>query len=310
MFTRYDGYWDSGSSGVKLPYLDSVTIVDLSDDSARVNALLSGAVDAIDSVPYALLPVVQKSASVNALISETGNWYPITMRVDRAPFNDPRVRQAFRWLIDRPALIRQAYAGQARLGNDLYAIDDPLYDHSLQQREQDIDRAKSLLKAAGHENLTVNLVTAPIENGVLESCVVFAAQAKAAGVNVVLSKLDNTTFYNSQYLQRTFSVDWWDTESFLAGTAYTCVPGAAFNETHFNDPAFTKLYFEALAARSLPLQKEIAAKMQQILWADGGEIIPGFLNNIDGYSKKVTGFVPDRSGFNLSYWGFKNVWFV
>ena len=144
----------------------------------------------------------------------------------------------------------------------------------------------------------------------MESCVVFAAQAKAAGVNVVLSKLDNTTFYNSQYLQRTFSVDWWDTESFLAGTAYTCVPGAAFNETHFNDPAFTKLYFEALAARSLPLQKEIAAKMQQVLWADGGEIIPGFLNNIDGYSKKVTGFVPDRSGFNLSYWGFKNVWFA
>ena len=107
------------------------------------------------------------------------------------------------------------------MGNDLFAIDDPVYAHQLLQREQDIEKAKFLLKQAGHDGLTVNLVTAPIENGVVESCVVFAQQAKAAGVDVQLTKLDNTTFYNDQYLQRVFSVDWWDAQSFLSGVAYT-----------------------------------------------------------------------------------------
>ena len=88
VFTRNENYWDVGRDGVRMPYVESVVIVDLSDDSARLNALVSGAVDAIDSVPYALLASVQASSTVEPLISQTGNWYPITMRVDRAPFND------------------------------------------------------------------------------------------------------------------------------------------------------------------------------------------------------------------------------
>ena len=89
VFTRNEDYWGVGRDGVRMPYVDSVVIVDLSDDSARLNALVSGAVDAIDSVPYALLASVQSSSTVEPLISQTGNWYPITMRVDRAPFKDP-----------------------------------------------------------------------------------------------------------------------------------------------------------------------------------------------------------------------------
>ena len=249
VFTRNENYWDVGRDGVRLPYVESVVIVDLSDDSARLNALVSGAVDAIDSVPYALLASVQASSTVEPLISQTGNWYPITMRVDRAPFKDPRVRQAFKWIVDRPQVIAEAYGGRARLANDLYSIDDPLYDHVLPQRQQDIEKAKFLLKQAGQESLTVQLVTAPIENGVVESCVVFAQQAKAAGVNVQLSKIDNTTFYGNQYLKRVFSVDWWNTNSFLVNTAYTCGPGPSYNETHYSNAQFNKWYGQALAAR-------------------------------------------------------------
>ena len=303
VFTRNKNYWGAG------PYVDSVTIIDIAVDSTRVDALVSGAVDAIDSVPYALLPSVQANGNVEALISKAGNWYPTTMRVDRPPFNDVRVRQAFRLIVDRPQMIADAYGGHARLANDLYAPDDPLYAH-LPQREQDIEKAKSLLKQAGRENLTVNLVTAPIENGVVASSVVFAQQAKAAGVNVQVTKLDNTTFYNKQYVQRVFSVDWWSTLSFIATTAYAQTSKAPFNETHYANAQFDKWYFELIGTKKPALQKEIAREMQMQLWTNGGEIIPGFPNNIDSYSKKVTGFVGDLSGYNLGAWDFKAVWFV
>jgi peptide/nickel transport system substrate-binding protein len=306
VFVRNENYWDHPK-----PYVDSVTIVDLVDDSARVNALVSGAVDAIDSVPYALLASVQANPNLHALVSETGNWYPLTMRVDKPPFNDPRVRQAMRLLIDRNQMVADAYGGHARMGNDLFAIDDPLYDHSIPQRQQDIEKAKFLLKQAGHGNgLTVNLVTAPIENGVVQSSVVFAQQAKAAGVNVVLTKLDTTTFYNNLYMARVFSVDWWDAESFLSGTAYTQLPTSHFNETHYNNPQFTKWYLQAVSTTDFATQKEIASKMQEQLWNNGGEIIVAFADNIDAYSNKVTGFIPNKTGFNLNYWGVKDAWFV
>jgi peptide/nickel transport system substrate-binding protein len=312
VFTRNAGYWGLSTDflGSKGPYLDSVVITNINDDATRVNALTSGTVDAIDSVPYALLPTITGSSTANALISKTGNWYPIGMRVDRAPFNDVRVRQAFRLIVDRPQMIEQAYGGQARLGNDLYGIDDTLYDHDIPQRIQDIEQARFLLKKAGREGLTVNLVTAPIQNGVVQSCVVFAQQAKAAGVNVQITKLDNTTFYNSQYEQRVFSVDTWSDLSLLGYAADNTLTRAIYNGCHYSNAQFDKWYYKAVGSADEATRKEIARSMQQQLADEGGYIIPGFPNIIDAYSKKVTGFVPDAGGFNLSDWEFKNVWFV
>ena len=42
------------------------------------------------------------------------------MRVDRPPFNDVNVRQAFRLIVDRQALINVALGGFGTLGNDLF----------------------------------------------------------------------------------------------------------------------------------------------------------------------------------------------
>jgi peptide/nickel transport system substrate-binding protein len=310
VFTRYENYWGTSRHGIRLPYIDSLVIIDMADDTARVNALLSGAVDAIDTVSYALIPTVEHNPGLHTLVSKTGSWYPITMRTDVPPFSDVQVRQAFRLILDRPQMIADAYGGRAQQGNDLYATQDPLYDHAIPQRAQNIDQAKFLLKKAGHESLTVNLVTAPIAAGVVQSCVVFAEQAKAAGVNVQLTKLDNTTFYNNQYLYRPFSVDWWSTGSLVYTTALATGPGAPYNDTQWNNPQFNKWYYDLVGTDNPALKKEIASEMQKMLWAEGGEIIPGILELVDGHSTKVSGFVPDASGYSLSYWRFKDVWFV
>ena len=49
------------------------------------------------------------------------------MRIDQKPFTDVRVRQAFRLIVDRKAMITQAYDGYGWLGNDMYAPFDPGY---------------------------------------------------------------------------------------------------------------------------------------------------------------------------------------
>jgi peptide/nickel transport system substrate-binding protein len=103
------------------------------------------------------------------------------MRVDTPPFNDARVRQAFRLLVNRPELINLSLSGFGSVGNDVFSQWDPCYARNL-HREQDISQAKFLLKQAGHENLTVQLVTADFATGVVQAAQVFAQQAKASGV--------------------------------------------------------------------------------------------------------------------------------
>src|SRR6201985_2490738 len=106
------------------------------------------------------------------------------MRVDMAPFTDVRVRQAFRLMVDREKMNRLVFGGHGTHGNVVFSIWDTDYDHSLPQRQQDIAQAKSLLKQAGHENLTIQLVTADIAQGTVNMAQLLAQDAAQAGVTV------------------------------------------------------------------------------------------------------------------------------
>jgi peptide/nickel transport system substrate-binding protein len=202
VFTRNEEYWQAGK-----PYLDELTFININDDAARVNALLSGQVEAVSNLPASQVNNVKTNSGLRVLDSETGGWTPITMRVDQAPFDDPRVRQAFRLIANRKQIVDQALSGFGRVANDLYSPYDPDYNKDLPQREQDLEQAKSLLRQAGQSDLRIELVTAPVYVGVVESAQVFAEQAKDAGVNVSVRRLDSGTFYGDNYLKWTFGQD-------------------------------------------------------------------------------------------------------
>lgn len=196
-------------------YLERVELLNFNDTDALINALLSSQVDAIAQIPLALVEVINADERMSILNSETGMWLPFTMRVDRAPFDDPKVRQAFRLVVDREQMIEQVLSGFGTLGNDMFG---PLSENypDFPQRTQDIPRAKELLAEAGYpDGLEVELVTAPIQAGAVESAQVFAQQAAAAGITVNLRRVDVTTFFGDQYLQWDFAQDFWYTRDFM-----------------------------------------------------------------------------------------------
>src|SRR5499427_1315154 len=126
---RNPNYWRSGQ-----PYFDTVTIIDFSDATAQSNALLGGQIDAMTDVAPSQVKVLQ-AQNVGVLVSKTGGWIPICMAIDMPPFDDVRVRQAMRLIVDRKQLLEQVFSGYGFVGNDLYAPFDPGYDKSLPQRE-------------------------------------------------------------------------------------------------------------------------------------------------------------------------------
>jgi peptide/nickel transport system substrate-binding protein len=307
---RNPNYWRSGQ-----PYFDKVIIIDFADATAYINALLSGQVDAIPNVPAAQSTVISSHSGLAILESPTAQWTPITMRVDTAPFNDVRVRQAMRLIANRPQMVAQALAGHGRVGNDMYAPFDEAYNHALPQRHQDIAQAKSLLKAAGQENLTADLQTTEGAAGQNEGAQVFAQQAKAAGVTINVKVLDSGTFYGPQYLKWPLATDFWGTRNYLQQVASGSVPTAPYNETHWPDAAhkqFLALFRQATQTVSRKKRFAIEHQMQTLEYNYGGYIIWGFSNFLDGYSNKVKGLQKGDKGvlpLNAYGHGFRTIWF-
>jgi peptide/nickel transport system substrate-binding protein len=308
---RNPNYWRSGQ-----PYFDKVVIIDFPDDTARVNALLGGQVDAITDVPPAQVAVVSGHSGTKVLESPSAAWTPICMRVDAAPFTDVRVRQAMRLIANRPQMVAQALSGHGRIGNDLYGPFDEAFARSLPQRHQDIDKAKSLLKAAGKDGLTIDLQSTNGALGMNEGAQVFAQQAKAAGVNVNVKILDSGPFYGPQYLKWTFSTDFWGSRNYLSQVAAGSLPSSPYNETHWPDAShqnFLSLYKQALQTLPGPKLKAIMHTLQKMEYDFGGYIIWGFSTLLDGYNTKLVGLRQGDKGvlpLNAFGHGYRTIWFA
>ena len=303
-FPRFTSYWRGDQ-----PYVDELMIIDFPSDEAQLEALLAGDVEAIDNLAPERIATV-KAAGANVLVSETGNWTPFTMRVDTAPLADARVRQALRLVVDREQMVSQALNGQGRIGNDLYAPFDVCYAKQLPQRQQDLDQARSLLRSAGQPGLQIELVTSDaVDAAAVAAAQLFAQQAKGAGVDVRVRTVDSGTFYGKDYLSWTFAQDYWYTRSYLPQTAQGSLPDSPYNECHWNDPAFNSLIASARAELDATRRTSLLQDAQQIEYDRGGYLIWGFKNQVDAYSSKVTGFVPDR-GLPLSSFQFRTISFV
>ncbi len=299
-------YWDTP------PYVDTLTMIEFADDTARINALQSGQIQAMSQLPKSQAKVIEATDGLALLNAETGAWRPFTMRIDVKPFDDNRVRQAFRLIVDRQQMIDQAYSGLGVPANDMYGRFDA-GTPDLEQRVQDIEQAKSLLKQAGYDNnLTVELVTSAEALGGDEvaAAQVFAEQAKQAGVTVNIKKTDSATFYGKDYLSWPFAQDFWATRGFLQQASQGTMATAPYNETHWKNAEWASLVDQAWKTVDDAERAALITQAQQIEFDEGGYIIWSWRNQVDAYSKTTTGYKLDKLGGPVGRMYFKDVYFV
>ncbi|MBS1862928.1 MAG: ABC transporter substrate-binding protein [Actinobacteria bacterium] len=300
---KFQQYWNAPK-----PYLDEVVTIDIAEETAQVAALQSGQVDCIDYLTAASVPTLESSGQ-QVIISETGGWVPFTMRVDRAPFEDNRVREALKLVIDRPKMLESVFAGNGTVANDIFSYYDPAVQSlQLPQREQDIEKAKSLLKQAGQSDLSLQLVTTPNAPGMVQAAVVFKTQAEEAGVNTAIVKQPVTEYFARSYLKVPFSQDYWCYIPYLVNVSEATLKGAPFSATKFNDPRYNKLFEQATATTDKGHQTELIHEMVKIDWSEGGNIIPFYFPIIDAAAPNVHGIEPSIVGQALSTFQFMNFW--
>ncbi|WP_313440291.1 ABC transporter substrate-binding protein [Novosphingobium sp.] len=300
VFSRFENYYKQGQ-----PYLDEVEIIDFKDPIARLQAMQTGQVDIAPSIGFEQLAFFRNSSQFQVVSSETDAWHGFAMNLSKAPFDDPRVAKAFRLIADRPELVKRVLHGQGRVANDLYAPSDPTFNHDIPQRRRDLAEARSLLRSAGHGGgLAVELVTTAGAGG--NAAIVFAQQAREAGVDVKIKLVDDSIFNGPDKNNWTFSTVVGVSRPFLLTLQQHDGPRSAGNRTHFDDAEFTRLVTAAAAQPDVEKRKALVGEAQRIQHERGGLLIWGFANNQDAASSLIGGVTPDRTAF--SAWRTDALW--
>src|SRR5260370_28019296 len=138
-------YWKEGRG-----HPAGVEVADIIGGSARLNALISGQIDAINRVDHKAVAMLSKTPKIQ-IVRAPGGWHAvIAMQVDKPPYDNPDIRLALKYATDREQILKALFSGYGTIGND-HPIPptDPYFNSELPQRMYDPERAPAAFKKAG-----------------------------------------------------------------------------------------------------------------------------------------------------------------
>ena len=273
-------------------YFDSVEFIAINDDTARINALLSGAVDVIREVPFELASRIEKHSRYNVVRSDVGQYLCNDMQCKTGFTKDNNVRLALKYGTDRQKILDVVLNGYGSIGNDQpISPNDPLFNANIPQRAFDTDKAKYYWKKSGLGNTEVAYNTSSsVYAGSIKHAAVLQEGYKKAGINFKINNNPSDGYWSSIWGKKAYVANYWGrrpTSSTTFSNAYsTTSPG---NKTGFSDEKFDSLLVQLKRETNESVRKEISGDMQVIVHEKGGVGIPVFYAVLDAGSTKVKG---------------------
>ena len=308
LYKRNPHYW--GASATTGPFVDELEIQTITDQTARLNALLGGQVQEITFLDFVSAKARANDPSLKIVRTAQPSTTPFYMQIDSSTFMDPRVREAMKLAVDRETLVKNVLLGFGSVGNDLFGKGQPSYNSDIPQRAYDPEKAVGLLRQAGVDRLRLALPTSTTTPGMLESAAGFKQQATRAGIDLELVKLPSESYFsNNQYMKVPFYQTNWG-QGFESQAQDGLLSNAPYNETHWSDANWDAEFRKAQGI--VDESKRLAAykALQEPLWERGGYIVWGTFDTLDAVAPHVHGVVPNISSSfqNLGGFEFKDHW--
>lgn len=257
-----------------LPYLDGIDFQPMPDDNARVTALRSGSVDFIDYVPYTQMDVIAKSEDLQFKSDTTLGFGWMGFIADRDPVNNLKVRQAFAYGMDREKMAQTAFSGHGTaITGGLIPEGWVGYAPELEGTYAvDYDRAKALLKEAGHDKLAIDILSTSTYSVIARPAEAAQAELKNANIEGNLQMQEWLTFRQT-VTDGTYPVHVWGSSpafndpDFLS--EYVGSNGFFAKQIHFADERIDQLLVEGRqstdAARRNDIYREVQARVLELL---------------------------------------------
>jgi peptide/nickel transport system substrate-binding protein len=290
ILTNRGGYWKEGRCN-----LDSVELSVINDDAARMQALLAGEVDVTHRVVVPLVDQINGAGNFQLVQAAAGYHFIMPMMIDTPPYDNPDVRLALKYAMNREKLVEMLFGKFARPGNDHPIPEsDPYHNNELPQRVYDPEKAAFHAKKAGlGPNDVILSASDAAFNGAVDMSVLYQATAAASGINVTVRREPADGFWDNVWLKAPFMTSYWGgrpAATQMLAVAYS--KSAPWNDTHWRNDTFEKLLADAKATTDEAKRKGYIWEMQKMLHEQGGALIPLFKDWLDVHDVKVKGHTP------------------
>jgi len=272
--TRFDDYWGEA------PFYEEVIFQIVPEATTRESLLLAGQVDMIILPPASDIPALDANPAVEVAFGPSNRTIFIVINTSKPGLDDPRVRQALNYAVDKQAIVDGILFGAADV------MDAPMAEslfgyRSVGAYEYDPERARELLAEAGIEpgELTLDFM-APTGRYVQDFP---AAQAIAnylseVGVTANVRTMDWPTYVGTM----TQPVDQNETQLHLLGWAPAFMdasqqmlqfqqsqhPPSGLATSFYTNPEVEELVSQANSTVDEGQRADLYAQAAELIWQD------------------------------------------
>ncbi len=291
-------YWKSGQ-----PYLDSFEFFAISDDNARVNALLSGDIHYAASINPRSMKLIDGQSGFTLSKTTSGNYTNLNMRLDMTPGNKKDFVDGMKSLVNREQIVKSALRGLGEVANDQPVSPANIYhNNDLKPKAFDPDKAKFHFQKAGVLGQSIPVIASDAATSSIDMAMIIQAAGANIGMKLDVQRVPSDGYWDNYWLKAPIhfgNINPRPTPDILFSLLYAS--NAPWNESQYKSEKFDKMLIEARGLLDQVKRKQIYAEMQVMIAEEAGTIIPAYISNVDALSSKVHGLEANPLGGMMGY---------
>lgn len=265
---RWDQHYKEGK-----PYLDQIVIRGMGVDESRMAALQSGEVNWVDAIPLQKVAEVRDGGELNYYTAPVAGLPDyVAMNMTKPPFDNPKLRQAVAWAIDRNAILQLAYSGVGEVANEEVATGNA-WNSGLTtfSAAPDLEKAKQLLAESGFDTKqAITYLGLPQYPELLRTGEILKDNLDAIGIKMDIEQQEVTVWIND-FLGKNYQITsgYWssilDPADFYDLVLFSSSPN---NFCGYNNPEIDKLITDAHSETDFDKRKALYQQIRTTLNED------------------------------------------
>jgi peptide/nickel transport system substrate-binding protein len=295
---RFDGYYGGSPDipPVGPAKASRVIFKIIPENSSRVAALLAGDVDIATELPVHLMKQIEASRTAKVMKVRGTRTFFVSLNNTKPPFDNPLVRQAANYALNKKLLIERVLQNTATPVNGVLSPDAFGFDATLPSYDYNPAKAKQLLAQAGFpQGIDVTL---DVEGSFAEVAQAIGSLLTKAGIRTKVVVGEGTVLRTKWLQEKTKTGDMWltswgngslDPEDIFAPTLHS---GDRGNSAGYSNAAVDGLLSAASTETNPAKRADLFAKAQRQVNADAPWIFLWVPQDIYGVSNRLKGWQP------------------
>ena len=292
LLKRNPHYWMKDSSGVALPYLQSIKYRPITNESVEFSNLQTGTINVSDTVAPTDVPTAKSSPNLVYNQSPGLSFFGVMLNTKTAPFTNVHARRAVAWAVNRQEILHSVLNDIGVVAQGPIAPTSWAFDSSFAPYTYDTTKAKGELTQAGATSLSFTMLIASGSPLNLQEAQFIQAELQPAGINVTIKQetfatlLNDTDSHNFQA-----ALLGWSGRPDPDGNMYSWFhTGGGNNSMQYSNPQVDSLLEAARASSDQAQRATDYMQAQQIIVQDASYVFINHGVNVEAVTNNVKNF--------------------